>query len=119
METKEIAERLVAYCKKADWISAHNELYAQNAKSIEPYATPAFEKETVGLKAINEKIKKFDDMVEKLYGIETSSPLIAGNSIAFTLAMDIKMKGQERMSSPELCVYQVENGKIVSEEFFV
>jgi hypothetical protein len=46
-------------------------------------------------------------------------PLVAGNSIAFTLTMDITMKGQGRMKSPELCVYQVKDGKIISEEFFV
>ncbi|HEX3768939.1 MAG TPA: SnoaL-like domain-containing protein [Puia sp.] len=28
------------------------------------------------------------------------------------------MKGQGRMQMDEICVYQVENGKIVSEQFF-
>src|SRR5687768_11923370 len=119
METKEIAKKLAAYCSKADWSAAQKELYAENAISIEPYSTPEFEKETKGLKAIIEKGKKFDSMVEKIHGIEVSEPLIAGNSIAFTLGMDITMKGQGRMNSPELCVYQVKDGKIISEEFFV
>jgi hypothetical protein len=119
METKEIAKKLAAYCSKADWSGAHKELYAENAISIEPYSTPEFEKETKGLKAIIEKGKKFDSMVEKIHGIEVSEPLIAGSSIAFTLGMDITMKGQGRMNSPELCVYQVKDGKIISEEFFV
>ena len=119
METKEIAKKLAAYCSKADWSGAHKELYAQNAVSIEPFSTPEFEKETKGLKAIIEKGKKFDSMVEKIHAIEVSEPLIAGNSVAFTLGMDITMKGQGRMNSPELCVYQVKDGKIISEEFFV
>jgi hypothetical protein len=119
METNEIAKKLIAYCQKADWSGAHNSLYATDAISTEPYATPAFEKETKGLDAIKEKGRKFDGMVEKIHSIETSEPLIAGNSIAFTLAMDITMKGQGRMKSPELCVYQVKDGKIISEQFFV
>jgi predicted ester cyclase len=32
--------------------------------------------------------------------------------------MDLTMNGQ-RMNSPEICIYQVKDGKIVSEEFFV
>jgi flagellar basal body rod protein FlgF len=104
METPEIAKRLISYCRKAEWSVAHNELYANDAVSIEPYSTPAFEKETKGLAAIKVKGDKFDSMVETMHSIETSEPLIAGNSIAFTLTMDITMKGKGRMSSPELCV---------------
>jgi hypothetical protein len=119
MKTEEIANRLAAYCRKADWEGAQNELYAQNAKSIEPYETEGFSKETVGLDAIKEKGKKFDSMVEKIHSIEVSEPLVAGNSIVFKMTMDITMKGQGRMNSPELCLYQVKDGKIISEEFFV
>ena len=119
METKEIANKLVAYCRKANWSGAQNELYDTNAISIEPYVTPEFPKETKGLKAITEKGKKFDAMVDKIHSIEASEPLIAGNSIAFTLRMDLTMKGKGRMNSPELCVYQVKDGKVISEEFFV
>jgi hypothetical protein len=119
METKEIAKKLVAYCKKADWTGAHNELYDANAISIEPYVTPEFPKETKGLQAIREKGKKFDAMVEKIHSIQASDPLVAGNSIAFELSMDVTMKGKGRMNSPELCVYQVKDSKIISEEFFV
>lgn len=119
MTTKEIADRLVAYCRKADWEGAHKTLYDQRAKSIEPYATPDFPQTTEGLDAIMQKGKQFDSMVEKIHSIEVSAPLVAGNSIAFSMEMDITMKGKERMKSPEICVYQVKDGKIVSEEFFV
>jgi hypothetical protein len=119
MTTEEIANRLIAYCRKADWEGAHKELYSEDAISIEAYATPEFEKQTSGMNAIREKGDKFDSMVEKTHSIEISVPLIAGNSIAFTLTMDITMKGQGRMKSPELCVYQVKDGKIISEQFFV
>jgi hypothetical protein len=118
METKEIAKKLVAYCQKADWAGAHDTLYAPDATSREPYATPEFAKETRGLDAIRQKSRKFDDMVEQIHSIETSEPLVAGNAIAFTMAMDITMKGQGRMKAPELCVYQVRDGKIISEQFF-
>lgn len=115
----EIADKLIAYCKEADWEGAHSELYAENATSTEPYKTDEFEKQVKGLKAIRDKGEKFEKMTEKVHSITVSEPLIAGNSIAFTLTMDMTMKGKGRMSSPELCVYQVKDGKIVSEEFYV
>jgi ketosteroid isomerase-like protein len=118
METSEIAKKLVAYCRKADWGGAHTELYAQDATSTEPYETPDFEKVVKGMDAIKAKGKKFDGMVEKMHKLTVSEPLVAGNSIAFVMEMDLTMKGQ-RMSSPEICVYQVKDGKIISEEFFV
>ena len=119
MTTKEIADQLVGYCRKGDWHGAHTTLYALNAKSIEPYETPDFPKVTEGLDKIGTKAKMFDAMVEEVHGIEVSDPLVAGNSIAFTMAMDFTMKGKGRMTSPELCVYQVKDGKVISEEFFV
>ena len=119
MSTQEIADKLVAYCRKADWEGAHKNLYASNAKSIEPYETPEFPKTTEGLENIRKKGRQFDGMVEELHSIEASDPLVAGNSIAFRLEMDMTMKGKGRMKSPELCVYQVKDGKIITEEFFV
>lgn len=119
MTTKDIAERLVAFCRKADWEGAHNALYAPGAKSIEPYETPDYPRVTEGIEAIRAKGKQFDSSIEKLHSIEVSDPLVAGNAIAFTMEMDMTIKGKGRMKSPELCVYQVKDGKIISEEFFV
>lgn len=117
MNTEEIAKRLVALCRDAKWEAAQKELYADNAVSIEPEASPAFEKETRGLAAIVEKGKKFDAMVEKLHSLEVSDPVVAPSSFACAMRLDVTMKGQGRMNMSELCVYEVKDGKIVSEQF--
>ena len=117
MTTKEIADRLVMHCRKSAWESAQRELFADHAISIEQYATPAFVKETKGLPAIVEKGKKFEAMVEKMHGLTVSDPVAAESSFACTMQMDVTMKGQGRMNMTELCVYEVKNGKIVSEQF--
>ena len=119
MTTQDIANRLVAYCREGKWETAQIELYADSAASIEPYATPGFEKETRGLAAIREKGKKFDAMVETLHGLKVSDPIVATNSFACTMQMDVTFKGQERMNMTELCVYEVKDGKIVLEQFHV
>jgi hypothetical protein len=117
MTTQQIAERLVELCNKGQYEAAQKELYADNAISIEPFSTPDFEKETKGLKAIIEKGHRFSTMVDTMHGGSLSTPLVAGNSIAFTLTMDVTMKGSVRQKMTELCVYDVKDGKIVSEQF--
>ena len=117
MNTNKIAQRLVALCREGKWEAAQKELFADNAVSIEQEPTPAFEKETKGLKAIVEKGKKFDAMIEKMHSIKVSEPLVAGDAFACSMSMDVTMKGQPRMDMSEICVYEVKDGKIVSEQF--
>jgi hypothetical protein len=119
MTTSEIAKTLAELCRQGKWEQAQKELFSTDAVSIEPYATPAFEKETKGLNAIIEKGRKFENSTERLHKVEISEPLIAGNAIAFKLLMDITMKERPRETWEEICVYQVKQGKIVSEQFFM
>jgi len=117
MTTKEVANRLVELCKKGDFEHAQKELFADDAVSIEPHASPAFDKETKGLKAIKEKGKKWNEMVKESHKMEISAPLIAQDSFALTMEMDVTMKDGKRMDMKELCLYKVKDGKITSEEF--
>ena len=119
MTTQEIANRLVEICETGDFEAAQKELFAEDAVSIEPHSTPEFDKETKGLKAMQEKAKKWEEMVEKTQDIKISEPLIATNSFAVTLKMHVTMKQGGDMDMNELCVYTVKDGKIVSEQFFM
>jgi limonene-1,2-epoxide hydrolase len=119
MTTQEIAERLVALCRQGNFEAAQKELFADDAVSLEPYATEGFQKETKGLPAIIEKGRRFTAMIEELHASAVSDPLVARNSFACTMRMDVTMKGQGRMDMSELCVYEVKDGKILSEQFHV
>ncbi len=119
MTTQQIADRLAELCRKGDFETAQKELFAEDAISIEPYATPDFEKETKGLDAILKKGEKFQSMVEEMHGGEVSDPVVADNSFAMVMMMDMTMKEQGRMKMSELCVYQVKDGKVISEQFFM
>jgi hypothetical protein len=119
MSTQKIAERLVVLCRQGKFEDAQKELYAEGVVSIEPYATPAFQKETKGLPAIIEKGQKFSEMVETMHALTVSDPLVAGSSFACTMRMDVTMKGQGRMDMTELCVYDVKDGKVIAEQFHV
>ena len=118
MTTQEIANRLVELCRKGDFEAALKDLFSDEATSIEPYATPAFEKETKGMDAIKKKGEKWNSMVQEVHGITVSDPLIATNSFCCTMRMNVTMKEGGPMDMTELCVYEVKDGKIVSEQFF-
>lgn len=119
MNTKEIADRLVALCRKNDFETAQSELFADDVVSIEPHATPDFEKETKGKKAVKEKGEKWGSMVEAMHETEVSDAVVAGNSFACTMRMHVTMKEKGEMDMTELCVYEVKDGKIISEQFFM
>jgi hypothetical protein len=119
MNTNQIANRLVELCRKGQWETAQKELFANDAVSIEPYASQAFQKETKGLSAILEKGEKWGSMVDKVNQIDVSEPIVADNAFACTMHMDITMKNKEHMAMTELCTYQVKDGKIVEEHFYV
>jgi ketosteroid isomerase-like protein len=117
--TTEIAKKLKKLCDQGNFEGAHNELYAIDAVSIEPEASAGFEKVTHGLDAIKAKGKKWNEMVSDTHSIEVSDPMIAGNTFACTMRMDVSMKEGGRMDITELCVYHVKDGKIISEQFFM
>jgi len=119
MTTNQIASRLVELCRKGEFETAQKELFAKEATSIEPQASGAFEKETKGLNAILEKGHKWGDMVEAVNQLEVSEPMVASNSFACTMHMDVTMKNKEHWDMTELCAYQVKDGKIVLEQFYV
>ena len=119
MTTQEIANRLVELCRKGDFEKAQADLFADDAVSIEQEATPAFDKETKGKAAIKEKGQKWNSMVEEMKGLTLSDPIIAANSFALTMRLNVVMKERGPMDMTELCVYKVKDGKIVSEEFFM
>ena len=45
-------------------------------------------------------------------------PVIGGNYFSFACMLDATMKGMGRVKFEEICVFQVKDGKVVSEQFF-
>ncbi len=116
MTIQEIANRLVEHCRAGNYTAAQEELYSEDAESIEPAHMPGLQ--TVkGRDAIVEKGKKFQSMVEEIHGGSVSDPVIAGNHFAVAAVIDATMKGAARSAMTEIAVYEVKDGKIVKEQF--
>ena len=118
MNTKEVAQKWAKYCQEGTFDKAYQELYDQNCVSLEMKGYPGGTERAEGMEAIAQKGEKWNSMVEQFHGVEIEGPIVAGNHFTATMKMDITMKGQPRNVDEEICVFKVENGKIVQEQFF-
>jgi len=117
MTTQDVAKRLVELCRQGKYEQAITELYSPEIVSVEPEGAP--NRIVKGLQAIAEKSAKFESMIEKVNKSTISDPIVAENFFSCNMLMNIQFKGAPVATDmDEICVYTVNNGKIVKEEFF-
>lgn len=116
MSIQEVADQFYTYMQVAAYEKIYSELYSPDATSDE---TPGSDWEkAIGMEAIFEKGKKWNDIIEAIHGGTTEKPVIAGNYFSCLMTMDFTPKGGERTLLTEIGLYHVVDGKIVSEQFF-
>lgn len=117
MTTQEVAEKLVSLCRMGDYETVYKDLYSKDIISIEPeggtWGT------VQGMEAIAKKGEQWHNMVKEFHSSEISDPIVAGDFFSCTMKTELSMHGvEERVNMDEVCVYKVENAKVVSEQFF-
>jgi len=117
LTTTEVAARFNELAKEGNWNKIQDELFAENAVSIEPPNSPGLQS-VEGLPAIKQKGKDFESSVEEMHGGYSSDPIVTGNHFAVAMGMDATMKGMGRTKMDEIALYEVKDGKIVKEQFF-
>lgn len=117
MKTEEVAQQLVSLCRAGKYEQVYKELYAAHAKSIEMEGTPY--QNANGMEEIYAKGVKWQESVDEVLESFISDPIVSDGFFTCRMMMKVKMKG---IATPvvmdELCVYRVEEGKIVAEQFF-
>jgi len=116
MTTEQVAKRLVELCRKGQIFEAQQELFADDVISTEPLNGPI--KSAKGKEAVAEKGKSFASMIEERHGGSFSDPIIGGRYFSCSMTLDATFKGMGRMNLEEICLFEVKDGKIVSEQFF-
>ena len=117
MTTKDVANRLHELFKENKWMEAQQELFSDDAESIEPKDSPGM-KSVKGIDAIRKKGEDFNNMVEEVHGGWVSEPIVAGKYISVAMGMDCTYKGMGRQKMDEIVLYEVKDGKIIKEQFF-
>jgi hypothetical protein len=117
MTTQEVANRMYELFKENKWPEVQQELFSDDAESIEPPNSPGMQS-AKGKDAIKKKGDDFNNMIEEVHGGYTGEPIVAGNYIAFAMGIDATYKGMGRQKMDEIAVYEVKDGKVVKEQFF-
>jgi hypothetical protein len=112
----EIANRLTELLNGQRFIEAYQQLFAEDAESIDPLNTG--QSPLKGLANLLEREKDFLSRTE-IHKISVSEPIVASSYFTIGLYMDFNIAGQGKMEVEELCVYKVNDGKIISQQFFI
>ncbi len=119
MTTQDVANRFNELAQTGQWDKVQEELYADDAVSIEPEKAAAMGMTNAkGLDAIRKKGEAFNQMVEEMHGGYSTPPVVAGNHFSVAMGMDVTLKGAGRTKMDEIAVYEVKDGKIAKEQFF-
>ena len=116
MSVQEVANRLVQLCREGKNVDAINELYDEDIVSHEPKGSPM--KEKIGKDAVLDATNKWFESVKQLHNVHISNPIVAGDFFACAMKIDATYKEHGRNVMDELCVFEVNDGKIVNDRFF-
>ncbi|MFZ6012774.1 MAG: SnoaL-like domain-containing protein [Bacteroidota bacterium] len=116
LTTQAVADRFYELAQQGNYDQIQTELYAKDARSIEP--PNAAWQSVEGLDKIVEKGKQWQNMIQEMHGGYCLKPQVASNYFTCVMGMDVTIKGQGRIKMDEVAVYEVKDGKITKEQFF-
>ena len=117
MTTEEVAQRFNELAQQEKWFEIHDELFAEDVKSIEPSGSIYFNN-AEGKQAVRTKGEDIVKRVKAFYGASTTAPIVAGDHFAVGRQLDIELDGHGRINMKEIMLYNVRKGKITLEQFF-
>ncbi len=117
MTTAEVANKLVALCRDGKFLEAIDTLYADNIASVEAQPWPGSGRETHGKEAVRGKsVWWFEN--NDVHGVTVTGPFVGPDRFAVVFNFDYTRKNDgQRVQFSEAAVYNVENGKIIRDEF--
>ena len=119
MSTKDIAQKLVQHCKNHTEDQALQELYPEDAVSIEPMAPEGMSPVSNGREAIKAKHEWWNSNFD-VHGMEAEGPFLNGSNFSVVFDIDVTDKSSgERWKAKEVALYETDGDKIVRESFFM
>jgi len=114
--TQEIANLWTDMCRQGQNLECIEALYSENIESRE---MPGYPEELVsGKENVWNKNKQWLENVEEFHNATVSDPVVAGNHFTTKMEFDVTFKDRGRQQMEEVAVFEVNNGKIVKEQFF-
>ncbi len=116
MNTWDVAKKWKDLCEQGKNLECINELYAENVVSREMPGMPG--DVITGKQNVWNKSKQWLESVEDFHASSISEPVVAGNFFTAKMDFDCTFKERGRQKMEEVCVYEVKDGKIASEQYF-
>ena len=117
MTTAEVAARFNELAQQEKWFEIQDEFFAENVRSIDPPHSPYFGY-AEGKVAVRKKGEDFVKRIEAVHRVYTTEPIVSGNHFAVGREVDITVQGLGRIQINQVMLYEVKDGRIVSEQFF-
>lgn len=117
MTTAQLAAEVTALLRQGKFEEVYNQYFhSEKVRHVEPQS-PYFP-DLTGVKAIKEKDVQMQANIASIDGMEVGDPIIAKSHFALPYKIQITLKDENQMELDEIIVYQVEDGKIILEQFF-
>ncbi|MEC3908433.1 nuclear transport factor 2 family protein [Tamlana sp. 2201CG12-4] len=117
MSTQDVANKWAQMCREGKNLECIDELYADNVTSKEMPGVP-YGEFVAGKQNVWDKSKQWLDNVVEFHSGEISDPVVADNHFTSKMSFDVTFKDRGRQQMEEVCVFEVNSGKIVNEQFF-
>ena len=117
MTTQEVASRFNELAHQEKWFEIQDELFADNVRSIDPPNSP-YLGYAEGKDFVRKKGEDFVKKIEAVHRRYTTEPVVGGNHFAVGREVDITVQGYGRIQINQVMLYKVQDGQIVSEQFF-
>lgn len=111
----EIAEDLVAMCRRGEFEASGEKYWASNVVSLEPIEGDMARVE--GLAGVRAKGDWWSANHE-IHGVEVEGPYVHGDQFVVRFKMEITPKDGQRHTMDEVGLYTIKDGKIAEERFF-
>ncbi len=116
MTNQEVGSRLVSLLRNGKFNEVYDELFHPDAEHIEPQSEHFAH--VKGVAAIKAKDAAMQENIAGVQGMEVGDAIIAKDYIAIPYKMTVELKDGNQWPLDEVIVYKVQNGKILSEQFF-
>jgi hypothetical protein len=115
--THEVASRFSELARQEKWFEIQDELFAEDVKSIEPPSAIHLQN-AEGKEAVRKKGEDWVKRIEALHSAHTTQPIVAGNFFCVGREKEMTVREIGRIEIKQIMMYEVRNGKIISERFF-
>jgi hypothetical protein len=117
MNTEEVAQKLVDYCRKGEWMKAVDDLYAGDIVSVEAREMENMPAEMRGIDQVRGKTEWWEKNME-VHSAKVTGPFVARDTFVVGFDVDVTDKqSNKRMHLSEVGIYKVKDGKVAHEEF--